>query len=232
MKIKSIIFATAISMVPAMSHAGIPVIDGASLAQAINQVMAWQQQYTQMVEQLKQQAEQIAATTGNRGLANIYNNMDLQKVVPSNTQEIYNAINQYGSHGLTGAAQAIRSATQVYNCEDLTGETQKLCLGAMNGNAQTLANLNDALAKVSGRTSQIQQIQNAIATTSDPKAIAELQARLQAEAAQVTNDQNRISLMVAMAKGQQDELIRRSNELRLQRSARPVNVTAQPFLLP
>jgi type IV secretion system protein VirB5 len=34
-----------------------------------------------------------------------------------------------------------------------------------------------------------------INTTEDPKAISELQARLQAETAQVANDQNRIAVM-------------------------------------
>ncbi|MFN3785394.1 MAG: type IV secretion system protein, partial [Thiothrix sp.] len=33
------------------AFAGIPVIDGANLAQAIQQVMAWSQQYGQMVQQ-------------------------------------------------------------------------------------------------------------------------------------------------------------------------------------
>ena len=37
---------------------GIPVIDVASLTQAINQVLAWEQQYKQMLQQLQQMQQQ------------------------------------------------------------------------------------------------------------------------------------------------------------------------------
>ena len=49
------------------------------------------------------------------------------------------------------------------------------------------------------RATQIQSLQEQINATSDPKAIAELQARLQVETVQVNNDSNRLMIMRAMS---------------------------------
>lgn len=53
--------------------AGIPVIDAASIAQAIKQVDAWKTQGTQMVSQLNQLQTTYQSMTGNRGMATVLN---------------------------------------------------------------------------------------------------------------------------------------------------------------
>lgn len=229
-KLQKLALAICVTAAPA-AHAGIPVIDAANLAQAITQVIAWGQQAEQMIAQLENQATDIANTTGQRGMANIHNNTQLQQVVPTNVAQLYQGINEGGDAGLTAAAQAIRAQHQVYNCETLTGSVKSVCLASMNTNAQTQANLNDALNKASQRTAQIQQLQNAIASTNDPKSIAELQARIQAEQAQVANDQNRIALMNAMSQAQTAEVARRAAEIRTKDLSKPVSLTISPFVV-
>lgn len=192
------------------AHAGIPVLDAANLAQAIMEVMAWAEQYGQMVEeiqQLEQQynqaVQQYDALTGSRGLGDILNNQALQGVVPTNLASTYNSINSGGYSGLTGAAKSLRDASKIYNCEDRTGDAQIACQASLNTNSQTLANIQNALDLVQQRTGQIQGLQSQINATSDPKAIAELQARIQSENTQIANDANRIALMKATADAQQ-----------------------------
>lgn len=192
------------------AHAGIPVLDAANLTQAIMEVLAWAEQYGQMIEeisQLEQQynqaVQQYNSLTGSRGLGDILNNQALQGVVPSNLASTYNSINSGGYSGLSSAAKSLRDASKIYNCEDRTGDAQVACQATLNQNSQTQANLQNALDLVQQRTSQIQSLQSQINSTSDPKAIAELQARIQSENTQISNDANRIALMQATAATQQ-----------------------------
>lgn len=192
------------------AHAGIPVLDAANLTQAIMEVLAWAEQYGQMIEeiqQLEQQynqaVQQYDSLTGSRGLGDILNNQSLQGVVPSNLASTYNSINSGGYSGLTSAAKSLRDASKIYNCEDRAGDAQVACQATLNQNSQTQANLQNALDLVQQRTSQIQSLQSQINSTSDPKAIAELQARIQSENTQISNDANRIALMQATAATQQ-----------------------------
>lgn len=183
----------------APARAGIPVFDGAAVAQAVQQVMAWQQQYQQMAEQLIQAKREIDSITGVRGFGDILNNPLLQNVVPQEIGQVYRAINQGGTAGLTSAAQAIRSAAQKYGCEGKTGEALTSCQAILNTNAQTQAYLQQALDAITQRSSQIDGLRAQINTTTDAKGIAELQARIAAENTQVTNDVNRVTTLAAMA---------------------------------
>jgi type IV secretion system protein VirB5 len=192
------------------ANAGIPVIDAANLTQAIQQVVAWSQQYEQMVQsiqqlenQYNQAVQQYQSLTGIRGLGDILNNPALQQVVPPDVANVYSSINNGGFSGLTSAAKSLRNATAIYNCEDRTGQDQTLCQAALDSNSQAQAYQQNALALLTQRVSQVQSLMDQINTTQDPKAIAELQARLQAENTQVTNDSNRVALMQQMAQAQQ-----------------------------
>jgi len=89
------------------SYAGIPVFDGANLAQAVSQVMSWVQQYKQMMDQyqtLQQQYQQMQqeyqSMTGARNLGDIFNNQQLKGVVPQDLSTVYNSINTGGYSGL------------------------------------------------------------------------------------------------------------------------------------
>lgn len=205
----AILVAGSITISPA-AHAGIPVLDAANLTQAILDVLAWAEQYGQMIEQIEQMTQQYDqmvqqydSLTGSRGLGDILNNQALQGVVPANLASTYASINSGGYSGLTSAAKSLRDASKIYNCEDRTGDAQVACQSILNSNSQNQANLQNALDLVQQRTSQIQSLQSQINSTSDPKAIAELQARIQSENTQVSNDANRIALMKATADAQQ-----------------------------
>ena len=210
---------TAILFTSSTSHAGIPVFDGANLAQQIQQVVSWVQQYKQMVDQLtqlqqqyQQMQQQYQSLTGVRNLGNIYNNQQLQDVVPQNLSNVYNSINTGGYNSLTSDAKNLRSANMIYNCEDRTGQSKLACEAILNLPSQSLAYDQNALSLTQQRVAQIQSLQNSINSTQDPKAIAELQARIQAENVQVSNDANRIAIMQSMAAAQQRAAAQAQNE--------------------
>ena len=193
------------------AQAGIPVIDVAALTQAIQEVIAWGQQYGQMadqyqqlLQQYRQTVQQYNALTGTRNLGDVLNNPALQQAVPGGTQLMtaYSSIDNRGFAGLSNAAQALRSATANYDCSGRVGDALRLCQASLVTNSQNTANYQSALDLMSQRTTQIQSLQSSINATNDPKAIAELQARIASEAAQVNNDANRIALMRSLADSQ------------------------------
>lgn len=184
------------------SFAGIPVIDAANLAQALIQVQSWAQQYEQMAQEYAQLEMQYKAISGARNLGDIINNPALENVVPSDITNVYRAIQQGGVAGLSSAARALRDSQAVYNCLDKPEASIASCQAYLSNNAQKQANAELGLDQLSQRWQQIQSLMSQINQTTDPKGIAELQARLQVEQASVANDQSRITLMNTLADAQ------------------------------
>lgn len=223
------------------AHAGIPVIDVAALAQAIQQVMAWGQQYQQMAQQyqqLTQQFQQLQQThnslNGIRNLGDVMNNPALKGMVPSDVATVYTSINQAGSGSLSGVAQGIRTASKLYNCEDRAGADKTNCEAILSMNAQSQAYEKNALQIATERVNQIQSLQGMINSTTDPKAIAELQARIAAEQAQIQNDANRLAVMKAMADTQMQaaEQARKEMAMKMMASNAPQAATSFNFVTP
>lgn len=145
------------------AHAqGIPTIDVANLAQALNQVLAWQQQYQQMLQQIEQMRQQhqtaidsFKASTGSRGLGQIANLIP-QSVIPP----------EFGQ--VLATARSHQEAGQL-----VTSQLERI-----SGSTRT-------------RFGQIQALMSAINGTTDAKAIGELNARIQAEQAMIQNEAKR-----------------------------------------
>ncbi len=180
------------------AHAQVAVYDAASVRQSIEQVAAWKRQYDQMRQQQLQLQAQHASMTGSRGFGMIATDPRLNHLAPAELREVLAAIRTKGASGLTPAAAAIRDQTRIYACPTPSGNRMDSCEWNASINAQQQANQERALLLLEQRTRQIQQLQTRINATSDPKAIAELQARLQVEAAQVSNDTNKLLVMNAM----------------------------------
>lgn len=180
------------------------VYDPSNYLQAVKQVQAWEQQYQQMAQSLakagatlQQVKTQVSAVTGNRGFGDLLNNPLLRTVVPSDLSSTLTSLNETGR--LSGNALALRRSTAIYDCHDLTDSAARTaCEAVLSQNAQTRALQQDTMALLNQRTTQIDALRAEISATQDPKAIAELQARLEAEQAQVSNDQNKIVLANAM----------------------------------
>lgn len=74
------------------AHAGFPVIDVSNLTQAIQQVMAWSEQYRQMYQQIMQARALFENMTGNRALGLLFDNLDVEGAVPEEMMELAMAV--------------------------------------------------------------------------------------------------------------------------------------------
>ena len=182
---------------------GIPVVDMANLVQSMLQALAWIQQFQQMQQQILQADQQIHAIMGSRNMGSLMNNLTLAGVVPSDVNAVYQAIRFGGVQGLTAAAQIIRHNRMIYNCEGKTGDALRICQNMLNQTPQSQAYYANTYQMLLGRMQQIRALTTRINQTEDEKGILELNGRIAAEQAQVSNDTNRILTMKSMIEAEE-----------------------------
>lgn len=196
------------------AHAqGIPVFDAQNVVQAIATV-------AQLEQQVQQEIQIYQSTVGTRGFGALMSNPVVAKSLPSNWQSVYTAVQNGGYSGLTGSAQALRSASQIYNCEDQTGIDQQVCQRALNKPFQDKAFGQQAYQTELQELNQIQSLAQQIDATQDPKGIAELQARIQAESTTVGNEMTKLQLFRMLSDAEDKLVAEQQGELVLSRAGK------------
>lgn len=193
------------------AHAGIPVIDASSIAQQIQQVVAWGKQYTQMVQQYQQMQQQYQSLNGARGMASLVNNPALRQYLPADYQTILN--NGYGN------STSIRAAAKVFGVEQTTLGAGTNSAKAFEANANQAA-LNratseDAYKQASNRFADIQVLLDKVNNAPDSKDIADLQARIQAEQVMMQNESTKLAMLSQLAQAQRDLQMQAAAERRM-----------------
>lgn len=204
------------------AHAQIPVTDAASITtQVTNQaetIAKWKMQYDQMTSQINQMQQQYASMTGTRNLGQIMNNPSLRDYLPGDWQGVYDSVRTGGYSGLTGRARSVYEANKVYDaCAGFTDTLQRTACEAHAAKpAQDKGFAMDAYDKAKGRLSQIDLLMGRINTTTDPKAIAELQGRIAAEQAMIQNEQTKLQLYSMVSQAEDKIQRQRQREINAQ----------------
>lgn len=183
--------AVAVMCAASLVHAqGVPTISPAELAQQMEMVQ-------QLIQTVQTQEAQYQALTGNSSIGMILNNPALRNYLPEEWQDIY-------SQAKSGSLSGISSSMQVIEQQEgLTGATTA---GQQRYNDTLAANkaMNEqAYTAITARFANIQSLMQQANLTQDSAEKADLQNRMAAEEALVTNDQTRLQLT---AKLQDDEL--------------------------
>ena len=192
------------------SAQGIPVIDVANLIQTVQQVVNDITEISNQVQQITQLQQQLNSINGIRSLGNIFNNPLLKNYVPAEAYTYLNAINTSGYSGLNATAKALRDASMVYNCMDMTGDARTACQAVLAQPYQQKGLLQDAMKSAAGRLAQIQSLMGQIDATTDQKAVQEIQARIGAENALLAHEMSQVQMLQGMADS--EERIARSRD--------------------
>lgn len=239
-RMRSLAFGTLLSVAclatpPSLNATGIPVVDAMAIAQdRVNQVERIAkaiEQINQLKTQIDQMKLQYKALTGTRNLGAIAQNPALRDYLPSDWKAVYDGVASGGYRGLTGSARAIRDASVVLDtCARLTGSRKIQCERASSKAAMDKAFALEAYDKARTRWEQISQLMQSINQTTDPKSIAELQARINAEQAALQNEQTKLQMyqLIADAEGRLIEQQRIEQNARTWGSAGR-GITAQPI---
>lgn len=191
------------------AHAGIPVIDGANLAQAIQQVMAWAQQYQQMVEQIEQMQQAYNNLNGVRNMGSLVNNPASRKYLPDDYQTIL-------SNGV-GQWEAIRDAARKFDMATSSLAASSDAAQAFEQVAKQAAinraGAEEAYKMASQRFSDIQVLLDRVNSAPDAKDIADLQGRIQAEQVMMQNEANKLQMLAQLALAQRDLQSQQAREI-------------------
>ncbi|MFX1716180.1 P-type DNA transfer protein VirB5 [Paraburkholderia sp. A1RO-5L] len=198
-------------LVPVAHAQGIPVYDAQNVVQAIAAVGALRQQ-------VQQELQLYHSLSGSRGFGALMDNPVLAHSLPSNWQDVYTAIQNGGYAGLTGRAQMLRQASQIYNCEDQRGVDQQVCERVLNKPFQDKAFGIQAYQSELQELEQIQRLMQQIDATQDAKGIAELQARIQTESTAVANEMTKLQLFRMLADTEDRLIAEQQQELVLKRA--------------
>ena len=191
------------------AHAGIPVIDGANLAQAIIQVQSWAQQYSQMVQQIQQAQQQYNSISGIRNMGSLVNNPATRQYLPADYATIL-------SQGV-GQWSAIRDAAKKFDVASTSLSASSDAAQAFNQVAKQAA-INRASAEegyktASQRFSDIQVLLDRVNNAPDAKDMADLQGRIQAEQVMMQNEANKLQMLASLASAQRDLQIQQNKEI-------------------
>jgi type IV secretion system protein VirB5 len=199
---------------------GIPVFDAQNVAQAIATV-------AQLEQQVRQEIQIYQSTVGTRGFGALLSNPVVANSLPSNWQSVYTAVQNGGYAGLTGSAQALRSASEIYNCADQTGIDQQVCQRALNKPFQDKAFGLQAYQTELQELNQTQGLMQQIDVTQDPKGVAELQARIQSETTAVGNEMTKLQLFRMLAETEDKLVAEQQTELVLSRAGNTTRLQDQ-----
>jgi type IV secretion system protein VirB5 len=190
------------------AKADIPVIDMAAIANLIEQINYWQAQIKAMSNQLTQLKQTHDAMTGTRGMEGLLRTSpgernylppsygDLLRLVDGGAVTYAGLASQVKS---AMAANAVLSETQM---RSLSAESQ----GAIERSRQSSALLatlaREAYNNTSDRFAALQSLIDAIAASDDIKAIEELQGRVGAEQAMLTNEQTKLQALYQISQSE------------------------------
>jgi len=193
---------------------GIPVFDAANLTQAVQNVVDDAQRFEQLAQTIAQLQMTYSSLTGMRNLAAALNNPAFQNYLPPAVYQLYNDVNARGYAGLTQRGKALRDAAMVYNCLELSGAPQTNCQAMLAMPYQYKATVNDAQDRSAQRIEQINALMQQANDTTDPKGIAEAQARIDAEGALLGHEATQAQLAGMAADA--DQRVRSSQQLEAQ----------------
>ena len=215
----------ATSLAPLYAKAGIPVIDVTAIANLIQQVMYWQQQISGMqkqYDQLKESKDQLTQThnamRGSRGMEQLLPTSEqARNYLPPSYGELMNTVNgsSAGYAGLTNQVQSIMKANSILSgtqMEALSPELRQIVEQGRQSAALLNGMTQNAYQNTSQRFSALQQLIHRIGSAQDPKAIQDLQARIQAEQNMLTNEQTKLQSLYQIARAEEAAHQQRTRE--------------------
>lgn len=200
----------------APASAGMPVIDVANLAQAIQQVLSWGQQLegmTQQYSELVQSYQQLQSTynslTGPRGMQNLLTvSLANRNYLPANYAQMSSVINGTSTAypALSSQVQTTIQGNAILSTQGVSGfspQAQQFVRQSRQA-AATLSMLSQQTqANASSNFGNVQSLIGALGSTADTKASADLNGRIQSEQVMTQTNQIKTDALYQSVQAQQ-----------------------------
>lgn len=182
--------------------AGIPVVDTASIAQdAANfakQMIEMANQLNTLKSQLQQQIKQYESMIGDRGMGQLLDGQ-VRNYLPDDWDAVMDLLdNPSGYGGISSNIQKYIDENKIISDQDMQSMPQKTRI--LLEKKRKLYALNKSMSvevynTSSERVALLQQLTNTISTSTDQKAILDLQARIQTEQTQLLNEASKLQAL-------------------------------------
>ena len=202
--------------------AGIPVVDSAAIAQdAANfakQMIEMANQLNTLKSQLEQQVKQYASMTGDRGMGQLLDGQT-RNYLPADWNTTLSLLDNPSGYGnLSSNMKGIIDRNKILSDSTLnkkTSRTKEIISERRRMVAMQQALSDETYKKASERIALLQQLVNKIGSSTDPKAIMDLQARIQSEQTHLQNESIKLQAL-----SQELQNLERTNKLKeMERSA-------------
>jgi type IV secretion system protein VirB5 len=207
--ILSLVLLSLLLIAPMQARAGIPVIDAAAVMNLIQQILYWQKQIQGMTNQINQLQQTYNSMTGDRGMQSLLPMTSAKRnYLPQDYSELMNAVNGASATyaGLSSQVQSIMSANAVLTNSQvgsLSPQLQQIVEAGRRSAAMIQGSSQSAYQNTSQRFAALQQLITMVGIARDTKAIQDLQGRIQAEQAMLTNEQTKLQTLYQVAQAEQ-----------------------------
>lgn len=205
---KLIISLVGLSCIQSTMASGIPVVDVASITQAVLTLQQLKTQYEQITNQYNQAVRTYSNFTGNRGLGLIHYDASLRSLLPADARQNLSQVMRLGKSALSGEALAIFNEGGYADvCDGLGKSSKNSCLNEQASKAQYQAYLQKSAQVANQRLQNIERLMGQINSATDAKAIADLSARISVEQAALEATKLHASLQLQELERYQNQLM-------------------------
>jgi type IV secretion system protein VirB5 len=193
----------------APARAGMPVIDAANLAQAIQEVLSWGQQLEGMARSYQQLENTYSSLTGPRGMQNLlYVPLATRNYLPTNGSQMTGVINGTSTAYpvLSSQVQTNIQSNAILTSQGVSGlspQAQQYVLLSRQAAAALSMLSQQNQANASNNFSNVQTLIGALATTADTKASADFSGRIQSEQVMTQTNQIKTDALYQSVQAQQ-----------------------------
>ena len=213
--IRNFLIAAGSAMFFAAAHAQIPVTDGAALGNNIIHHVENIAYYKDQLDQLRGQVEAAERmyknTVGKRDIAGLLNDKLVQQYLPPDLQQTIQQIRSGKVSGISGSLKDIVRMNQARDCA-LYGDptVQARCKAEWQSYAMNQYVGETGYAKATAEIDDLQRYVDTIKSTEDPKAMQDLQARIQLSQIKVQAEVSKLQYLQQAQKAR-EEMDRRNS---------------------
>jgi type IV secretion system protein VirB5 len=186
------------------AQAALPVIDIRAIFQMVQQIRTMQDQLVTARSQLQEAQSQLQSMTGGRGLENLLG-AEPRNYLPTNWQELSDVMAarsvRYGA--LANSLESLIRSNAILSDQARAAlpPSQQQALDRIRREValdQSIA--REALSTTSERFNSLGELIAALSRTRDPKAVWDLQARISAEQAMLSNENAKLAMVFETAR--------------------------------
>ncbi len=203
-RVRTIMFASAMLVLPASAHAQYAVVDYAAIAKQVEQIGQLKSQLENMKQQLTQAQkmyDSVNGLTNMSDIAGVLNDPAIRKALPENFADVEGLLSGNGSGAFGSSAQKFLDGNSTYQTSANDFYAQELAR-TQKRNAGELSIGEQMYEAATKRVDGLETLRKQISKSEDAKEVAALSARIQSESALLQTDMLRMQALSMVSEAQ------------------------------